>query len=84
MGGKWLELLKEIAPGLRRIAFFYNQSIAANVGLLHSAQAASGSLGEDLVAIPQREVADIEPALAAFAQGPNNGLIVAAYPLRYG
>jgi putative tryptophan/tyrosine transport system substrate-binding protein len=80
MGGKWLELLKEIAPGLRRIAFFYNQSIAANVGLLHSAQAASGSLGEDLVAIPQREVADIEPALAAFAQGPNNGLIVAPTP----
>jgi putative tryptophan/tyrosine transport system substrate-binding protein len=38
MGGKWLELLKEIAPGARRVAFFYNQNISANVGLLHSAE----------------------------------------------
>jgi putative tryptophan/tyrosine transport system substrate-binding protein len=80
MGGKWLEFLKAIAPDVRRVAFFYNQSISANVRLLHSAEAASTSLGEDVVAVPQRGVADIEPTLAVLAQGPNSGLIVAPTP----
>src|ERR1019366_5895609 len=47
IGGKWLQLLKEIAPGVRRVAVVYNQKIAANVAFLHTAEAASASMGGD-------------------------------------
>ena len=44
IGGKWLELLGEIAPSVRRVGFLYDQNIAANVAFLSSAEAASASL----------------------------------------
>src|SRR5215467_12000275 len=45
VGGKWLELLKEIAPGVRRVGLVYNQNIPANVDFLRTAQALSTSMG---------------------------------------
>jgi ABC-type uncharacterized transport system substrate-binding protein len=80
MGGKWLQLLKEIAPAVRRVAFLYNQEIAANVQLMHAAEGASDSSGVTITAIHLNKVADIEPNLRTFAQEPNGGVIVAPNP----
>ena len=81
IGGKWLELLKEIAPAVRRVAYLYDQDIAANVTFLRSAETAAASLGMKVVATAPRLVSEIEPAITAFAQEPNGGLIVAPNPL---
>ena len=79
--GKWLEVLREIAPRVRRIGIVYNQSIPANVDFLHTAQAASGSMGVTIAGIDLRNAADIEPALTQFSQEPNSGLVIAPNPL---
>jgi putative ABC transport system substrate-binding protein len=81
MGGKWLELLKEIAPGLRRVGVIYNQNIAANVELLHNAEAASALMGMTVTATELHNAADIERILTEFAQVPGSGLIVTPNPL---
>jgi putative ABC transport system substrate-binding protein len=81
IGGKWLELLKEIVPTVHRVGVLYNQNIPANVAFLHTAEAASASLGITVTAIPLHETAAIEPSLIAFAQEPNGGLIVTPNPL---
>jgi putative tryptophan/tyrosine transport system substrate-binding protein len=80
IGGKWLELLKEIAPGVHRVAVIYNQSIAANVAILRAIEAASASMGLTVRAFDLHEAADIEPALTAFAREPNGGLLVGPNP----
>jgi putative ABC transport system substrate-binding protein len=81
IGGKWLELLKEIAPEVRRVGVIYNQHASANVAILHTVEAASGSVGTTVAAIELHEAAAIEPALTAFAREPNGGLIVMPNPL---
>jgi putative tryptophan/tyrosine transport system substrate-binding protein len=81
IGGKWLELLKEIAPGVRRVAVVYNQKIAANVAFLRTAEAASASVGVTVTAMDLQDAAAIEPALRAFALEPDGGLIVTPNPL---
>ena len=80
IGGKWLDLLKEIAPGVRRVAFVYSPDISANAELMHSAEAASTSLGMTVTRTAVQSIADIEHALTAFAKEPNGGLIVAPFP----
>jgi putative ABC transport system substrate-binding protein len=80
IGGKWLDLLKEIAPGVRRVAFVYSPDISANLAFVHAAEAASTSLDVTVTAAPVRSMADIEHALTAFAKEPNGGLIVAPFP----
>jgi len=79
--GKWLELLRAIAPRVRRIGVVYNHTIAANVDFLHTAQAASGSLGVAIAGLDLRNVAEIESVLARFAQEPNGGLVITPNPL---
>ena len=81
IGGKWLEVLKQIAPGVRRVAVVHNPDIAANVAFLHAAEAASTSLGMTVTAAGVRDAADIERVLTAFAREPNGGLIVAPNPI---
>jgi putative ABC transport system substrate-binding protein len=81
IGGKWLEVLKEIAPKVRRVAFVYSPEISAHVAFMHAAEAASSSLGMTVTAAGVRNAADIESALTAFAKEPNGGLIVAPSPL---
>ena len=83
IGGKWLQLLREIAPGVRRIAVVYNQDIAANVAFLHSAGAASASLGMTVTATELHEVADIERTLTAFAREPNGEPHRGAEPVQF-
>jgi len=81
MSGKWLQLLKEIAPGVTRVAVFRDPSVAAGPGQFAAIQAAAPSLGVELRPFAVRDEGEIERALALFAQNPNSGLIVTGSPL---
>jgi putative ABC transport system substrate-binding protein len=78
IGAKWLELLKEIAPGVKRVALLRNPAIAAGSGQLGAIQASAPSLGVEVRPINVRDAGDIERDVAAFARSANGGLIVAA------
>ena len=54
VAGKWLEVLKEAAPEISRVAFLYVPEVAANIALMHAAEAASGPLGVKIIAAPAR------------------------------
>jgi putative ABC transport system substrate-binding protein len=77
LAAKWLELLKEIAPGVRRAAVLRDATVASGIGQFAAIQAA-GSVGMELSAIDLRDAGEIERAVADFAQRPNGGLIVTA------
>lgn len=81
IGGKWLQVLKEIAPGLKRVAFVHSGDIPAHVAFMRTAQAASNSLGVAVIPADVRVAVDIEPALRAAAREPDGGFIVAPSPL---
>ena len=74
---KWLELLKEIAPDVKRAAVLRDPTIASGIGQFAAIQAA-GSVGMELSAIDLRDAGEIEHAVADFARRPNGGLIVTA------
>jgi putative ABC transport system substrate-binding protein len=77
IGGKWLGLLKEAAPGLARVAVMCNPDTAPQFNYFMGAiEAAAQSLGVLAIAAPVRATADIEPALERFAPQPNGGLIL--------
>ena len=76
--GKWLELLKEIAPYLKRAAVLRDSTIAAGIGQLGAIQSVAPSLGVELTAVGLRDAAEIESTISAFARTPNGGLIVTA------
>ena len=79
LSGKWLELLKEIAPNLTRIAILRDPAIATGIGQFAAIQAmASPSLGVELSPIDVRDGGKIERDIAAFAHESNGGLIVTA------
>jgi len=80
IGGKWLQVLKEIAPAVRRVAFVYSPDISAHVEFIHTAEAASASLGMTVTPVGLRGALEVEPALRAFAKEPDGGLIVAPSP----
>ena len=81
IGGKWLDLLKKIAPGVRRVAFVHSPKISANVAFVRAAEAASTSLGVTVTAAAVQGIADIEHVLTDFAKEPSGGLILAPFPL---
>jgi putative ABC transport system substrate-binding protein len=77
LGGKWLDLLKQVAPGLKRVAVMFNPDTAPySKFIMEVIQAAAPSLGVQAIAVPVRASADIEPALASFARQPNGGLML--------
>ena len=76
MSGKWLELLKEIAPGVKRVAVLRDPAISAGTGQFGAIQTAAPSLGVELSPINVRDAAEIERAVTAFARSGNGGLIV--------
>jgi len=78
--GKWLELLKEIAPRVTRAAVLRDPTIAAGIGQLAAIQAVAPALGVELSPLGARDAGEIERALAAFPLGANAGLIVTAGP----
>jgi len=76
ISGKWLELLKEIAPGVTRAAIIRNPTTASQIGQLGAIQAAALSFGMELRPIDVRGAGEIERAVTAFARSSNGGLIV--------
>jgi putative ABC transport system substrate-binding protein len=81
ISGKWLELLKQLAPGLTRVAVIREPSYAAGIGQFAAIQAvamSSSSSGIELTAIDPRNPDAIEPAIASFAREPGGGVIVTA------
>jgi len=80
MGGKWLELLKEIAPSIKRVSMLLNPETAnagASGGIyLPSIEAAARALNIELIASPVHKPADIDDVFAGIAQSPDGGLIV--------
>ena len=81
ISGKWLELLKQIAPGVTRVAVLRDPAITAGVGQFGAIQAAAPSLGVEVTPINVRDAGEIERAIAAFARASNGGLIVTASAL---
>jgi putative tryptophan/tyrosine transport system substrate-binding protein len=77
LSGKWLELLKEIAPTLTRIAILRDPALASGIGQFAAIQAmAPSSFGVELSPIDVRDGGEIERDVAAFARESNGGLIV--------
>src|SRR2546430_8222197 len=84
IGGKWLELFKEIAPRSERVGFVFNPDAAPNVGFFHAAESAAPSLAIKLAALAVRDATDIEQDITAFASEPDGGLIVAPHAVTLG
>jgi putative ABC transport system substrate-binding protein len=79
MAGKWLELLKEIAPRVARVAFLFNPATAPYAEYyLNPFKAAARSFAVEVIPASVRHTSDLESALAALAREPNGGLIVMA------
>jgi putative ABC transport system substrate-binding protein len=76
IGGKWLEMLKEIAPGVTRVGVIRDAATTAGGGQLGVIQAVAPSVGVEVVPISVRDAGEIERAITAFARLPNGGLIV--------
>ena len=76
LSGKWLELLKQIAPGVMRAAVIRDPAISAGLGQWGALQTAAPPLGVELTPVNVRDPGEIERAIAAFARSPNGGLIV--------
>ena len=76
LSGKWLELLKEIAPGMTRAAVLRDAASPAEIGMLAALQSAAPSFGVDLSPIGMRDAGEIEREITAFTRGSNGGLIV--------
>jgi putative ABC transport system substrate-binding protein len=77
IAGKWLELLKEIAPRVTRVIFLFNPATATFAEVyLNPFKAAAASAGVEAIAAPVRDASDLESVVAAQAREPNGGLIV--------
>jgi putative ABC transport system substrate-binding protein len=76
MSGKWLELLKEIAPRVKRVAVLRDPAISAGTGQWGAIQTAAPSLGVELTPINVRDAVEIERAITAFVRSGDGGLIV--------
>ena len=80
IGGKWLELLKQIAPGVARVAVLRDPVITAGMGYLAAIHALAPSFGVEVSPVDVRVKSDMERAIAAFARTPNGGLIITPDP----
>jgi putative tryptophan/tyrosine transport system substrate-binding protein len=78
--GKWLEVLKEIAPGVKRVAVLRDPTIASGIGQLGAIQSAAPSLGMEASPVNVRDVGEIERNIAALAHSSNGGVVVTASP----
>ncbi len=73
---KWLEVLKQIAPGVTRVAVIRDPALTSGTGQFAAVQAVAPSLGVEVSPINVRDAAEIERAITAFARSPNGGLIL--------
>jgi len=87
VAAKWLELLKQIAPRVTRVAVVRAATISSAIGFLGALQTAAPSLGVEWIPIAVRDAGAVERDVTAFVRGPNDGMIVlpsasAGAPLR--
>src|SRR5262249_7686129 len=80
LGGKWLELLKQIAPSVTRAAVLRDPAITAGIGQFGAIQAVAPSVGLEVSPVNVRDAGEIERAFAAFAGSANVGVIMTASP----
>ena len=80
LSGKWLELLKQIAPGVTRVAVLRDPAIASGIGQFGAIQSAAPTLGLEASPVNVRDAGEIERDIAAFARSSNGGMIVTASP----
>jgi putative ABC transport system substrate-binding protein len=76
ISGKWLELLKEIAPHVTRVAVIRDPSVPAGSGGFAAIQTVAPSFGVELTAVGVHDANEIEHGITAFARGSNGGLII--------
>ena len=76
MSGKWVELLKQIAPNVKRVAILRDPTSAAGIGQFSAIQSAAQSLGVSLTPVSVRDAGEIERGVTEFARSDNGGLIV--------
>ena len=81
LSAKWLELLKQIAPGVTRAAVLRDPAITAGIGQFAVIQSVAPSVGVEVSPVNVRDAGEIERAVTAFARSPNGGLIVTASAL---
>ncbi len=81
MGGKFLEILKEVAPGTNVAAIILSSTSSAGVAMWRAAEAVAPALGVQLIMSQVRDGTEIERAVQDFAQQPNSGLVVQADPV---
>jgi putative ABC transport system substrate-binding protein len=74
--GKWLELLKEIAPGVTRVAVLRDPATSSGIGYLAAIRSVAPSFGMELIPVGVSDAAEIERGVTAFARASNGGLIV--------
>ena len=84
LSAKWLELLKDIAPRVTRVAVIRDPEISAGTGQFGAIQGAASSFGLEVAAVSPREASEVERAIAAFARTPNGGLITTSSALAIG
>ena len=80
IGTKWLELLKQVAPKVTRVAVFRDPANPAGMGQFGAIQGAAPSFGVEIIPIAVDDAETIERGITAFARTPNGGLIVVALP----
>jgi putative ABC transport system substrate-binding protein len=80
LSAKWLELLKQIARGVTRVAVLRDPTIASGIGQFGAIQSAAPSLGMEASPVNVRDAGEIERDIAAFARSANGGLIVTSSP----
>jgi putative ABC transport system substrate-binding protein len=76
ISAKWLELLKEIAPGVRQVAVLRDAGLSVGAGQFGAMQSVAPSIGVELRPIDVRDAPEIERAITAFARSANGGLVV--------
>jgi putative tryptophan/tyrosine transport system substrate-binding protein len=79
--GKWLELLKQIAPNVTRAAVLRDAALTSGIGQFAVIQSVAPSLGVEVSPLNLRDAAEIERAVVAFARSPNGGLILTSSAL---
>jgi len=83
MGSKWLELLREVAPSVKRVGFIFHPDAVPHVGVVRAAQSAAPSLNLKLIPLPIHDANEIVAAIKEFTSEVGGGLIVPTHAVTY-
>jgi len=76
--GKWLELLKQIAPETKRVGVLRDPAVTEDIGQFAVVQSVASSVGVEVVPVSLGDTGNMEASIAAFSRSPNGGMIVTA------